>query len=113
MGEASDRTFSSLFTEIILEFDQGRSRQGEGVLIEDPSITGLKKLVRHTVENSAIKKATVPPDFEEVVNTDEIKNAGGGPDVVTRITMVLREEGLEWVTEFTHDGEENTRLMME
>lgn len=33
-----------------------------------------------------------------------LKTLAGGPDAVTRLAMVLAEEGLEWATEFTHDG---------
>lgn len=68
--------------------------------------------VRNEAESAAIKEPTVPPDFYVSVDTETIKNAGGGPNTVTRFNMVLLEEGLEWVTE-THDGSETTKLMQE
>lgn len=63
-------------------------------------------------ENAAIKTATVGPDFCVVVNTQDIKNTGGGPEVVTRLNLVLHEEGLEWLSE-KYDGKETTKLMPE
>lgn len=68
--------------------------------------------LRSSAESKAISKPTVPPDFYVSVDTDSIKNAGGGPDVVTRLNMVLLEEGLEWLTE-VKDGTETTKLMPE
>jgi len=68
--------------------------------------------IRDEAESAAIKEPTVPPDFYVSVDTETIKNAGGGPDTVTRFNMTLLEEGLEWVTE-SRDGGETTKLMQE
>lgn len=68
--------------------------------------------IRNEAEASAVKKSTVSPDFYVSVDTETIKNAGGGPDTVTHFNMVLLEEGLEWVTE-TRDGVETNKLMQE
>lgn len=50
-------------------------------------------------ENAAVKTPTIPPDLSVVVNTEEIKNSGGGPEVITRLNFILHEEGLEWATD--------------
>jgi hypothetical protein len=68
--------------------------------------------IRNEAEGAAVKESTVSPDFYVSVDTETIKNAGGGPDTVTHFNMVLLEEGLEWVTE-THDGGETSKLMQE
>ncbi len=68
--------------------------------------------IRNEAEATAVKESTVAPDFYVSVDTETIKNAGGGPNTVTRFNMVLLEEGLEWVTE-THDGTETSKLMQE
>jgi hypothetical protein len=67
---------------------------------------------RNEAEAAAVKESTVSPDFYVAADTETIKNAGGGPDVVTRFNMVLLEEGLEWVAE-TRDGVETSKLMQE
>ncbi|NJC87482.1 MAG: hypothetical protein FIB02_02965 [Desulfuromonas sp.] len=125
VGDTSDLVFKELFDEATYlyiqqrieeekgEFDAERARQDKDALNQDEIILGLKRLVRHSAEAASIKKATVPPDFAVTVNTDDIKNSGGGPDVVTRLSMVLMEEGLEWVTEYSHEGSERAKLVPE
>ena len=68
--------------------------------------------IRNEAEAAAVKESTVSPDFYVAADTETIKNAGGGPDVVTRFHMVLLEEGLEWVAE-TREGVETSKLMQE
>ena len=68
--------------------------------------------IRDEAESVAVKEPTISPDFYVSADTETIKNAGGGPNTVTRFNMVLLEEGLEWVTE-THDGTETSKLMQE
>ena len=68
--------------------------------------------IRNEAEAAAVKESTVSPDFYVAADTETIRNAGGGPDVITRFNMVLLEEGLEWVAE-TRDGAETTKLMQE
>ncbi|MCA9720425.1 MAG: hypothetical protein KC468_37530 [Myxococcales bacterium] len=76
------------------------------------AISELVLIVRNTAENAAILRSTRPADFEVRVNTEAIKNAGT-PGAVTRVRMVLTEEGLEWSTEQSSDGAARWKLMPE
>lgn len=78
----------------------------------NPIVQSEMEKVQNEAASAAVKVPTIPPDFYISADTETIKNAGGGPDVVTRFNMVLLEEGLEWVTE-TRDGVETTKLMQE
>jgi len=78
----------------------------------NPIVQSEMEKVQNEVESAAVRVPTISPDFYISADTETIKNAGGGPDVVTRFNMVLLEEGLEWVTE-TRDGIETTKLMQE
>lgn len=80
--------------------------------LDYPIVQWAIEKVGHEAEAAAIKEPTVSPDFYVSVNTETIKNAGGGPNTVTRFNMVLLEEGLEWVSE-TRDGVETDKLMQE
>lgn len=80
--------------------------------LDYPIVQLALEKVRNEAESAAVKESTISPDFYVSVDTETIKNAGGGPNTVTRFNMVLLEEGLEWVTE-THDGDETTKLMQE
>jgi hypothetical protein len=46
------------------------------------------------------------------VNTENVKNTGGGPETITRLDLVLREEGLEWHSE-ERDGRTSSKLLPE
>jgi len=93
-------------------FDPVRARRAVEKIKDEDSTKDLIHDIRQSAESTAITKPTEPPDFYVSVDTDSIKNAGGGPDVVTRLNMVLFEEGLEWLTE-VKDGTETTKLMPE
>jgi hypothetical protein len=80
--------------------------------LDYPIVQLAMEKVRNEAESAAVKKPTISPDFYVSVDTETIKNAGGGPNTVTRFNMVLLEEGLEWVTE-TRDGAETSKLMQE
>lgn len=58
--------------------------------------------------DTCFRTPSAPAELELVICTDDIKNAGGGPDNVTRIRFTLLEEGLEWV----QDGQ-GSRLTVE
>ncbi len=76
------------------------------------AVSELVLIVRNTAENAAILQSTRPADFEVRVNTEAIKNAGT-PGAVTRVRMVLTEEGLEWSSEQGSDGGARWKLMPE
>jgi hypothetical protein len=125
VGAAADEIFTTAFHESIYEyikdrvtaekqdFDRDRALEGVREMHDEPFIADLKRLVRLAAERAAIKVATVDPDFAVTVGTDEIRNAGGGPDVVTRISMVIVEEGLEWVTEISEERGKVSKLIPE
>lgn len=125
VGETAAIAFQGLFDEVTFlymqervkdeggTFDAERARQDKKALNEDEILLGLKKLIRIAAEYAAIRKATVPPDFAVQVNTEHVKNTGGGPDAVTRLSMTLIEEGLEWVNETSRDGTESNKLVPE
>jgi hypothetical protein len=75
----------------------------------DGAITELLAHVRGEAERAAILRTTRPADFEVRVNTEDIKNAGR-PGAVTRVRMVLSEEGLEWTEDQREDGTSQWKL---
>lgn len=93
-------------------FDPDRARRSVEDVMGQEFITRLIQNVRHAAEAAAVRHPGSAPDFVISVDTDTIKAAGGGPDAVTRLSLVLREEGLEWVTEI-NNGEISSKLMPE
>jgi hypothetical protein len=67
--------------------------------------------IRLAAEAIAIEQPTIPSGYYAEANTEIVKFTGGGEDNIARITMVLHEEGLEWVE--MKDGKESTKLMLE
>lgn len=90
-------------------FDEGRARQFADDVLNHELVKKLIGNLRLAAQQACILKPTIAPDFEVSVNTDDIKNTGGGPDAVTRLNLLLHEEGLEWMTG-TQDGKETTTL---
>ena len=99
-------------TESDEPFDPERGKKAIAELIDHDITTRLIRQVRNAAGNNAVITRTIPPDFYVSVNTGDIKNEGGGPDVVTRLNMVLREEGLEWLTE-EQEGKTTSKLIPE
>jgi hypothetical protein len=95
------------------EFDADRARRGRDNIVKDEEVRRVINHIRVAVEGAAVRVPTVPSDLVVEVDTDSIKNAGGGPDVVTRLSMVLHEEGLEWLQETQEDGSQINRLLPE
>lgn len=83
----------------VKKYDKNWAKETLKELLDDYHTTKLISSVKDAAGNAAIKSSTVPPDFFVVVNTENIKNAGGGPEVVTRLNITLHEEGLEWTSE--------------
>ncbi len=109
-----DDMFPQSFEEPLPESKWTRA-QAEQVINETlfaDAVSELIIIVRNTAENAAIQRSTRPADFEVRVNTDAIKNAGT-PGAVTRVRMVLTEEGLEWNSEPSGDGGSRWKLMPE
>ncbi len=95
------------------EFNMQRARNSINDYIKDKIITSLISRVRNKVENTCITEDDVSSDLEVIVDTENIKNAGGGADTVTRLSFVIREEGLEWITEINEDNTSNSKLSAE
>ncbi len=124
VGNAAGKIVRTSLSEIITKYAHDKAREknedfdrelGEKAideLMEHPITRALIRHVRLAAEMHAVEKETVPPDFYVSVNTDEIKNTGGGPNVVTRLEMKLHEEGLEWFTE-EEDGKKISKLTPE
>ena len=124
-GEVAQDMLSDALRYIVRDIvrRKGRKEESEGIseseikkqtdsFFDHRIVKWALEKIRNEAERAAVKESTVSPDFCVLVDTETIKNAGGGPDVVTRFNMVLLEEGLEWVTE-TRDGAETAKLMQE
>ncbi len=95
------------------DFDYDRARKWvENDVLSDPYVKQILARLRASGEELAVLKPTIAPDFFVAVNTDAVKMQGGGVDNVTRLNLVLHEEGLEWVKESGAEGE-TTRLTPE
>ncbi|MCK9442472.1 MAG: hypothetical protein M0Q13_13770, partial [Methanothrix sp.] len=94
------------------EFDAKMARKGSEKIMESEITERMIADIRPLVEKAAIYKPSIPPDFYIEVDTDSIKNAGGGPDAVTRLSIVMHEEGLEWLSE-EQKGLKTKKLMPE
>jgi hypothetical protein len=124
IGVAVQNVIRNIFTEYISKYvfeialknkanyDFERANKTINELMDHNGMNLLIKKVCHSAQFQVIQKPTISPDFYVTVNTDEIKNSGGGNNVVTRLNMILREEGLEWHTE-EKDGIETSMLTTE
>lgn len=72
-------------------------------VVETAVIKQFVEFLSRLAADNAILHRTVSPDFYVRVDTESIKNAGT-PQAVTRLRLVLREEGLEWMKEEGTDG---------
>ncbi|WP_394828965.1 hypothetical protein [Pendulispora albinea] len=94
-------------------FDPEAARQrAEGTLLTRP-VGILVRRVCDAAEDAAFARPSELPDLEVLVDTNAIKNLGGGPATVTQLHITLLEEGLEWVNETPRDGAEIWRLSQE
>ncbi|AKT43563.1 hypothetical protein [Chondromyces crocatus] len=94
-------------------FDPEDARQrAEAVLAIKPTTTLLQQ-VAEAAQRAAVVRPTALPDLDVLVDTDTIKNAGGGPATVTQLHLTLLEEGLEWVGEEQRDGSRVWKLTQE
>lgn len=76
----------------------------ESTIAKNEEIVKLVEQLVATAEASAVAVSSEPPDFHISVNTADIKASGGGPDAVTTLSFVVREEGLEWHEESSEQG---------
>lgn len=82
-------------------------------VVETAVIRQFVEFLSRLAADNAILQRTVSPDFYVRVDTESIKNAGT-PQAVTRLRMVLREEGLEWMKEEgTDSGDASWKLLAE
>ena len=93
-------------------FNEKRARASIEKIMKQRYIVNFLNSLGKMAGVISIVEKTVSADFEVIVDTDNVKNSGGGSSSITRIEMTLFEEGLEWVCE-NNDGVESTRLMKE
>ncbi|MCX6678715.1 MAG: hypothetical protein NTU95_12355 [Methanothrix sp.] len=111
-SEIESEKSNQMAADIRPKFDEKMARKGSEKIMESEITERMIADIRPLVEKAAIDKPSIPPDFYIEVDTDSIKNAGGGPDAVTRLSIVMHEEGLEWLSE-EREGLKTKRLMPE
>lgn len=72
----------------------------------------IAEIVRQKAGEVALKKVGTPPGIRASIVTDEIKQQGN-TGVVTRLKLVLKEEGLEWSVGENADGTVSRKLTPE
>ena len=89
-------------------FDILTERENERLLPNDRRKirAGLASIARKSV----IKLRKLPARLEVAVTTDEVREAG---TAVTRVSLKVSEEGLEWTSIETEDGRHIDRLVLE
>lgn len=117
VANCAERVFADLLRELSFRnikaqvarnedntFEPERARKSIEDIMGRKFIEGLVGEIRLAAGRAAVLHPDDPPDLEVTVDTDAIKNAGGGPDVVSRLNIALREEGMEWVNDTTEEG---------
>lgn len=94
-------------------FDIDRANNSVEQRCKDKIVVGLLKKIKFAVESIAIEVPGHSSELEILVDTESIKNSGGGPDAVTRLSFTLREEGLEWITEVDQENNSTHSLSTE
>jgi hypothetical protein len=94
-------------------FDLEAGRQRAEEVLSSKLIATLLQRVSEATQRAAVVRSTEPPDLEVLVDTDAIKNMGGGPSTVTQLHLTLIEEGLEWVGDDQRDENRTWKLMPE
>ncbi len=80
--------------------------------ITPAQIKRLAEVARQKAGQVSLRKAGLPPSLVVNIKTEDIKlsaNAG----VVTRLKLVLKEEGLEWSVGEKEDGTQSRKLLPE
>jgi hypothetical protein len=78
-------------------------------ILGSPIIADLVKEIREAAESAAIEIPAQAPDIVVETNTEEVKNSANA-GAVTRLRLVLGEEGLEWSSETAGSGTKSWRL---
>jgi hypothetical protein len=68
--------------------------------------------LRHRASEVALKKIGKPPTIEASIITSEVKE-GAGVGTVSRVKLVMKEEGLEWTITEAEDGTHTKTLTPE
>ncbi|MBN1404385.1 MAG: hypothetical protein JW942_07985 [Opitutales bacterium] len=79
-----DPARARLRTEAFLHGEDG------GILVED---------ARRAAAQSCYRQQAKPAEIRVIAGTDNVKNCGAGPEMITRINMTIHEEGLEWTSQ--------------
>jgi len=72
----------------------------------------MAEIIRQKASEVALKKVGMPPKITASIVTEEIKQQANS-GVVTRIRLVLKEEGLEWTVGENPDGTVSRKLTPE
>ena len=80
--------------------------------IAPAQIKRLAEVARQKAGQAALKKEGVPPSVMVNIKTEDIK-LSANTGVVTRLKLVLKEEGLEWSVGEKEDGTQSRKLMPE
>ncbi|GAA4903562.1 hypothetical protein [Ferrimonas pelagia] len=121
VGHSTEELLRSLLKELLVTLvdknhDSKSNGSGHSALIENTmvsdAITKLIQDIRSRTEQNCLLTATTPAGLDVRVDTEAIKNAGS-PNSMTRLRMVLTEEGLEWSTEENDDGDVKWKLLPE
>lgn len=124
VGQAVEKVVKDILTEIIAGYAHDRAVQNQTAYDPERAQKTIDEVLGHEIStriinearhagmDMAVKTRSIPPDFFVNVNTGDVKTSGGGPDVVTRLELVLREDGLEWMSE-EHNGRKISKLTSE
>ncbi len=78
--------------------------QGEPVeRLKGESLAAVSRAILQEARDVAVKKERIPPSFKVTVRTADIKEQSDR-ESVTRVKLVLHEEGLEWAATTDDDG---------
>ena len=116
VGESTEELLKEMVAEIIKSQAEDSEQSERDLLVKNTMVSAavkdLIKDIRSQTEQCALQSGSIPASFSVRVDSEAIKNAGS-PNSITRLRMVLTEEGLEWSTEENESGDTNWRLLPE
>ncbi len=124
-GDVAGDTLRSVIRQALLRDIEQRGRGAKRELVSTSAgdevsrildSRSVKRLIEHARSaawSASLVTSAQDADLRVAVATEEIKNLGGGPEVVTRLQLTLLEEGLEWLTQNEDDGSKSWKLVTE
>ncbi len=80
-------------------FDQARARLRTDAFLRGEDGGILVDGTRRAAAESCYRQQAKPAQIRVIAGTDNVKNCGAGPEMITRINMTIHEEGLEWTSQ--------------